>query len=72
MEHELLELGNRLIKQMAKEYRDPDNNLNQYEILDGLTDSTCRLAVILAAGELDHAWLDEDVQYGIAACITEE
>lgn len=72
MEHELLELGKRLIKQMADEYRASDDGPNQYEVMDGISDATCRLAVILAAGELDDAWLCEDVQDGIAACITEE
>lgn len=69
MEHELMELGKMLLKHCAMEYRDPDNKANQYELLDGISDATCRLAVILAAGELDNAWLCEEVQDGIAECI---
>lgn len=70
MGYELMELGKMFLNHMAKEYRDPDNKLNQYELLDELTDPTCRLAVILAAGEIDHAWCNEDVQDGISECIT--
>ena len=70
MEHELMELGKRLIKQMAEEYRASDDGPNQYELLDEISDATCRLAVILAAGELDNAWLSEEVQDGIAECIS--
>ena len=68
MEQELRELGELIIRHMANEYRDPDNKDNQYEILDGLPNATCRLAVILAAGELDNAW--DAALDGIAECIT--
>ena len=69
MEHELLELGKRLIKQMAEEYRADNNGPNQYEVMDGMNNLEC-LAVIWAAGAVGTAF--EAAADEIAACITEE
>lgn len=69
MEHELYELGKRLIKQMADEYRSDPNGPNQYEVMDGLNNYEA-LAVIWAAGAVGTAF--EAAADEIAACITEE
>ena len=69
MEHELLEHGKKLIEQMAKEYRDGDEDSpNQYDLMDGLNNYDA-LAVIWAAGAVSTAF--EAAADEIAACITE-
>ena len=68
MEHEILELGKRLIAQMAKEYRKDEHGPNQYELMDGMNNFEC-LAVIWAAGAVGTAF--EAAADEIAACITE-